>query len=73
MNKSDPPALQVRSDAGNHGNLEREDELAFAQCKAWLIRRTAPDNNLKPSVRSKPLVAKKVCLADSPETTTTVF
>ena len=86
MDECDPPGLQVRSDAANHGNLAGrggggdKGEKASVRRRtkkdikktAWVSRRTAPDNNLKPSVRSKPLVEKNVRRADSPETTTTV-
>lgn len=34
---------------------------------------TAPERILKPSVKSKPLAVKKVCLAFSPDRTMTVF
>ena len=34
---------------------------------------TAPERILKPSVKSRPLAVKKICLALSPDTTITVF
>ena len=54
------------------GEERGEGERKTQTKQRWVGGRTAPDNNLKPSVRSKPLVEKNVRLADSPETTMTV-
>jgi hypothetical protein len=75
MDQGDPFGLQIRSDAANHGNLREKGGTSVMNYNEEDIERqhTAPDSILNPSVRSRCFAAKKVCLADSPEMTTTVF
>ena len=72
MYKMDPPCLEVGRDAAYHGNLDTTKSVG-RNTKGEDDTRTAPERILKPSVRSRPLAVKNVCLAVSPETTTTVF
>jgi hypothetical protein len=67
-----PPCLEVGRDAAYHGNLATTKSVR-KNTKGEDDVRTAPERILKPSVRSSPLAVKNVCLAFSPETTTTVF